>query len=153
MLFTLTSHWQKSGRICWRRGSGNTSCTVNLVSESGAESSWEPVLIVVQLKAISVVRKEFSLKVCWGHWGPICISSWVLVVGRGVVKARPQPKSKCSVPGLIHKGWELGVFHSFIYLCPMPTPNFYTTKSFSKVECYALRLVPNLLKSTSPILV
>ena len=150
IFFTLTSHWQKSGRICWRRSSGNTCYTVTLVSESRAESSWEPVLIVVQLKPIIVVRKEFSLKVCWSHWGPICISSWVLIAGRGVEKTRPQPKStKNNHKISIHKGWELGIFHrdSAIHLGPTPMPNLYATKSLLKVERYVLQHMPTFMKS------
>ena len=36
----------------------------------------------------------------------------------------------------------------FIRLCPMPTPNFYTTKSFSKFQHYTLLLTPYFMKST-----
>ena len=44
--------------------------------------------------------------------------------------------------GRFHKSLKLGVFHrdSSICLRSMPTPNFYTTKSFSKVGPMAQKL-------------
>ena len=49
-----------------------------------------------------------------------------------------------------HKGLELGIFHrdSSIHLRLTPTPNFYATKSFSKVGRCALRRAPNFMKLT-----
>ena len=36
---------------------------------------------------------------------------------------------------------------SSIHLRPLPTPNFYATKSFSKGGCYAISRLPNFMKS------
>ena len=56
-------------------------------------------------------------------------------------------KAKSYYWGWFHKGSVLGVFHrdSSIHL---PMPNFYATKSFSKVVRHALCRAPNFMKST-----
>ena len=61
----------------------------------------------------------------------------------------PPPKKKL-VWGWFHIGWELSVFFrdSSIRLRSTPTPNFYATKSFSKVGRCALPHAPNFMKST-----
>ena len=52
--------------------------------------------------------------------------------------------------GWFHKSWAHGVNHrdSSIHFSPMRTPNFYATKSFSKVGRCTLRYAPNFIKST-----
>ena len=50
--------------------------------------------------------------------------------------------------GWFHKGLELGIFRRDGSIHLRPQPNFYATKSFSKVECCALRRAPNFMKST-----
>ena len=49
---------------------------------------------------------------------------------------------------------QLSIFHrdSSIHLRPTPSPNFYATKSFSKVGSYALRCAPNFMKLTPEFL-
>ena len=59
--------------------------------------------------------------------------------------APPPPKKKL-VWGRFYIGWELSVFFrdSSIRLRSRPTPNFYATKSFSKVGRCALPMRPTL---------
>ena len=52
--------------------------------------------------------------------------------------------------GSISYRFRVGFFHrdSSFHLRPLPTPNFYATKSFSKVGHCALCRAPNFMKST-----
>ena len=55
--------------------------------------------------------------------------------------------------GRLHKGLELSLFHRdcSIHLRPTPMPNFYTSKSFTKVGRHALRPAPKFMKLTPDV--